>query len=437
MSSTNNKKKILRNVYWATLGKIINILSGIFVGVLVARYLGPTNYGIMNYVISYVTLFSILANFGLDNIEIRELSKPNSNINDLLGTAFTIRLIFSFITILLIFITLCIFESDHFTFLMVLIYSGSLILSTFNVIRNYFTSIVLNEYVVKTEILRTLFGALLKIILLIYNFPLAWFIIASVFDFLLIAGGYLYAYRIKVGNIYDWHFNKGTAKQLITESFPLLLSGTAIIIYQKIDQVMIRNMIDNASVGQFAVASKITELTIFIPMVIAQTITPLLVKAQHGNPEAYIKKRQQFMDFMLWSAIGTSLIISLIASPVIKILYGTKYLDAIPVLQIMAWKAVFVALFASSGQIIIIENIHKYAALRNIVGCFVSILLNLLFIPLLGIIGSAIATIFTMSFSGYFSHIFIKPYKYLFRIQTNSLTFGLIRIIKTRGQFFK
>ena len=72
---TGNRKNILKNVYWAVLGKIINILSGLFVGILVARYLGPENFGLMNYVISYVTLFSILANFGLDNIEIRELSK--------------------------------------------------------------------------------------------------------------------------------------------------------------------------------------------------------------------------------------------------------------------------------------------------------------------------------------------------------------------------
>lgn len=431
LNLTKNRKKVFRNLYWAVLGKIINILSGLFVGILVARYLGPQNFGLMNYVISYVTLFSILANFGLDNIEIRELSKVDANKNEILGTAFRIRLIFSAITWFLILITLFVFESDRFTFMMVLVYSTSLILSTFNVIRNYFTSIVLNEYVVKTEITRTLIGAAIKILLLLYHFPLSWFIFATTFDFLLIASGYLYSYRIKVGSILNWKYNKEFARHLIKESFPLLLSGTAIIIYQKIDQVMIRNMIDNAAVGQFSVASKITELTIFIPMVIAQTLTPLLVKAHQENHDLYIKKRQQFMDFMVWSAIGISLIISLAASPAIRILYGAKYLGAIPVLQIMAWKAVFVALFASSGQIIIIENIQKYAVLRNIVGCFVSILLNLLLIPYMGIIGSAMATIVTMFFSGYFSHLLIRPYQYLFGIQTNSLSTGLMRIIRS------
>lgn len=138
------------------------------------------------------------------------------------------------------------------------------------------------------------------------------------------------------------------------------------------------------------------------------------------------------MDMMIWIAIGMALILFVIASPAIKILFGDKYLDAIPVLQIMAWKTVFVALFVSSGQIIIIENIQKYAVLRNIVGCFISVLLNYALIPRFGIIGSAVATIITMSFSGYFSHIFIKPFQYLFQIQTNSLVFGLMRIIRQK-----
>jgi O-antigen/teichoic acid export membrane protein len=432
LNLTNNRKKIFKNLYWAVLGKIVNILSGVFVGILVARYLGPQNYGLMNYVISYVTLFSILANFGLDNIEIRELSKPDVNKDLILGTAFRLRLLFSAITILLIFVTLILFESDRFTFLMVIIYSSSLILSSLNVIRNYFTSIVLNEYVVKTEITRNITGAAIKILLLYYHFSLGWFIAASAFDFLLIASGYILSYRNKVGSIFNWKYNNEIAKHLIRESFPLLLSGTAIIIYQKIDQVMIRNMIDNAAVGQFAVASQITELAIFIPMVIAQTVTPLLVKARQEDIDLYKKKRQQFMDMMIWIAIGMSVVMFIAASPAIRILYGAKYLDAIPVLQIMAWKTVFVALFVSSGQIIIIENIQKYAVLRNITGCFISIILNLVLIPRYGITGSALATIFTMSFTGYFSHIFIKPYKYLFKIQSNSLGFGLMRIIRQK-----
>lgn len=419
-----NRRKVVMNVYWAVLGKVVNIISGLLVGIMVARYLGPENFGLMNYVISYVTLFSVLAAFGMDNIVIRELSKNNEIKEKILGTAFVIRLVFAAGTVLLILITLLLFESDSYTFSMVMIYSLSLIFSTLQVIRNYFTSIVLNEYVVKTEISRTIIGSGIKVILLFNHCSLTWFIVASTFDFVLIGGGYIYSYHKKGGALRAWKVDISVARMLIREAFPLLLSGTAISIYSKINAVMIRNMMDNASVGQFSVAAKITELAIFVPMIIAQTVTPLLVKARQNDPVRYAEKRQQFMDLMVWSAIGMALLMSLTANPVIRILYGANYLSAIPVLQIMAWKAVFMALFSASGQIIIIENLQKYAVMRNLIGCAVSLILNYLLIPVWGVIGSAVATVMTMAFTGYFSHIVIRPYRYMVLMQTKAIVFG-------------
>lgn len=431
-----NRRKVVRNVYWAVLGKVVNIVSGLLVGILVARYLGPENFGLMNYVISYVTLFSILAAFGLDSIEIRELSKHYADKETIMGSAFAIRLVFAALTILLILLTLWRFESDAYTSAMVMVYSLSLIFSALNVIRNYFTSIVLNEYVVKTEIARTVFGAVIKVILLVGRCSLTWFIVATTFDFVLVGSGYLYSYNKKGGSLRAWRADRSVAWMLIREAFPLLLSGTAIIIYTKINAVMIRNMMDNASVGQFSVAARITELAIFLPSVIAQTITPLLVQAHQENPARYREKRQLFMDLMVWSAVAMALAMSLPAAPVIRILYGEKYLSAIPVLQIMAWKAVFMALFSASGQMIIIENLQRYAVMRNIVGCIVSVALNFLLIPFWGIVGSAVAAVSTMAFSGYVTHFFIKPYRFLIPIQTKAIFFGWKHLLqwKTFGQ---
>lgn len=119
-----------------------------------------------------------------------------------------------------------------------------------------------------------------------------------------------------------------------------------------------------------------------------------------------------------------ALVMSVMAAPAIRILYGDEYLAAIPVLQIMAWKTVFVALSSASAQMIIIENLQRYAVMRNLFGCVVNIGLNMLLIPIWGIIGSAVAAVFTMAFSGYFSHFVIKPYRYLVPIQTHSIFMG-------------
>ena len=428
---SKNQRLTIHNVSWAVLGKSVDIVIGLIVGIFVARYLGPEQYGLMSYVISYVMLFSILSSFGLDSIEVRELSKALIPKEEILGTACAIRLLLSLGTIFLIFIALWIYESDAFTFWAVMIYSVSLLISSFNVIRNYFSAIMQNKYIVKSEIFRKVTGAGIKILLLLNNMSLIWFIIAITFDFILVASGYIFSYWKKAGSLSAWRFDSTVAGMLLKESYPLLLSGAMVIVYQKIDQVMIRNMIDNNAVGQFAVASALTQYVIFIPTVIAQTITPLLVKLHQRDIAAFNSKKQQFMDLMVWSSVLMAMLLSLSASFIIPLLYGAAYSGAVPVLQIMAWKAVFVGLLASSGQIIIIEGIQQYAVFRNIIGCIVCVVLNLLLIPRFGIIGSAWATLVTLCFAGYLSHLLIAPYRYLFKLQTSAILSGWRRIFKT------
>ena len=163
------KEKIVLNLFWSVLGKVVTLLGGLFVGIIIARYLGPEQYGLMNYVISYVTLFQIVAWFGMDNIEIREESKGNVPVEVVMGTAFGLKVLFAIISLLLSIGTSIWLESDWMVILYVAIYSISIIANTFTVIRNHFTSIVQNEYVVKSEIVRTLVGICIKLILLWNN----------------------------------------------------------------------------------------------------------------------------------------------------------------------------------------------------------------------------------------------------------------------------
>lgn len=421
---SGNRKKVFANVFWAFTGKIVNMAGTLLVGILVARYLGPAQYGLMNYVVSYVTIFTIIATFGLDNIEIRELSREPARRDAILGTAFRIRLFFATIAFLLIFIALWLFESDLYTSIMVLVYSSSIFTGCFNVIRNYFTSIVQNEYVVKSEIYRTIIGAIIKVVLLWFKVPLTYFIVATAFDTFLVASGYIYSYHAKVGKLRNWKYDKTIVSFLLQEAFPLVLSGAAVIIYQRIDQVMIRNMINNESVGYFATAGKFLDLILFLPAVLTQTITPLLVQAREKNIAEYQRKKQQFVNVVVWLSILLSFFVSAVAYWLIYLTYGEKYLLAVPVLQIMAWKTVGMALSSTSGQIMIIEQIQKWSVIRNIVGCIVCIGLNLLLIPLYGIVGSAWVTIITVSFSGFLVHFFIPPYRSILKTQCIALLWG-------------
>jgi len=421
-----NKKKVFMNVFWAMLGKIINMAAALLVGILVARYLGPENYGVMNYVISYVTLFSVISTFGLSNIEVRELSRTPEKKDVILGTCFIIRFFFTTIAYLAIAVTVFVFDTDSFTKAMILIYGLSLYsTSCFEVVRNYFTSIVKNEYIVKTEIVRIIIGSAIKLVLLAVHAPLWCFIAAITFDSVLVASGYIISYRRTVSEISSWSFNKDIVPYYISQSFPLLLSGAAIIVYQRIDQVMIGNMIDKESVGYFATAGKFLDIILFLPTVLTQTVTPLIVKTKRDSSnDEYEKKSYQFISIVVWTSIILAMIFSLLAYPMIRFTYGVQYMAAVPVLQIMAWKTVGMAISSSGGQLIIIENKQKWAVLRNIAGCVVCILLNLLLIPKYGIVGSAYVTIITLFVSGYIANSFIPPYRHIFKLECKALITG-------------
>ena len=426
------KRKVLANVYWAVLGKVVRIVSELFVGILVARYLGPAQYGTMSYVISFVSLFSILATFGLDNIEIRELARNQVTKEVLIGTAFRLKLVLACITFVIIGGVVLAFETDRFTQIMIMVYAVSVIVNSIGVIRNYFTSIVLNEYVVKTEIFRTIVGMGIKLLLLLFRAPLAWFIIAVTFDSILVASGYLYSYASKVGRVSDWAYSGQVARYLLRHSFPLLLSGAAVLIYQRIDQVMIRHMIDSASVGYFSIAAKFTELIQFLPLVMSQTIAPLLIRARETNRETYHRKRQQFVDVIVWTALLLAVAVSLSSFWLVRLTYGAQYLKAVPVLQILAFKSVGMALQASSGQLIIIEHLQKWAVIRNLIGVVICVGMNLLLIPKFGIVGSAWATIITVVFTGCLANVFIPPYYPVLKIQLRALLLGWRELLHVR-----
>lgn len=418
------KAKILKNVFWAVTGKVVTLLSTLVVGIFVARYLGPEQYGLMNYVISIVALFTVFATFGTTEIIIRELAKKELAKEIILGSAFAVRVVLAFVCLIAIGIYLAFSNETSETAIMILIYASSIFFSCFDVIRYYFTSIVENEYVVKSEIFRTLVGAIIKVVLLLCHASLIAFVIALAFDFLLLASGYTLAYRKKVDSIRKWRVNTNFIKALLSTSFPLLISSAAVIIYQRIDQVMIAKMLDNEAVGYFSTAASFIGIVTFIPAIMVQTTSPLLVGFWKNDKKRYKKESQRIMNLTTWVTMIVSIIISLLSDPIIRYTYGTAYLASIPVLQILSFKAVGVALITIGGQLIIIENIHKWAFIRNLLSCVVCIISNYYLIPFWGVIGSAWATLITVFFTGCFSNIFMPQYFHILKMQITSIFVG-------------
>ena len=429
LNLSSTKEAIMRNLFWSVTGKIVNLLSGLIVGIIVARYLGPEQYGLMNYVISFVFLFQTFALFGLDAIEIREEARNSTAIPTIIGTAFLLKVVFGAVFMVLAVATSWLMDADGYTTLLVAIYSLSIVLNSFSVIRNYFTAIVENEYVVKAEISRTLLGIAIKLVLLFLHVSLIGFILAYMLDFMLLASGYVMAYHVKKKKMREWHYSLDCAKFLLKESFPLMLTSAAVIIYQRIDQVMIGQMIDKTSVGYFSVASRFVEVLIYIPMMLAQTITPVLVSTREKSEEDYVRKGQQFMNLSLWCSVLAAILTSLLAYWIVRLTFGTNYLPAVAVLQVLSFKAASVALSNTAGAMLVTEGIQRYAIFRDALGCLVCIGLNYLLLPRYGIIAAAWIAIASNVAAGYLADALIPAYRHLFVRQSKALFTGWKDII--------
>lgn len=425
-------KQIASNVIWSLIGKITTLASSLFVGVLVARYLGPNQYGTMNYAISFVNLFLIIATFGFENIEIREEAKQEKEKLKILGTVFTLRSILSLITFILIGIVAFINETDYNTFGIIVLYAITVMMTPFDVIRNYFTSIVRNEYIVKISILTTIISAIVKLLLVFNHFGLIYFVGSLVFDATTLAIGYCFVYTKNIGKIQAWKFDKRWTKYILRQSFPLLLSGAAATIFLQIDQVMIGNMINKSSVGYFSVASKFIEILIYVPTILIQTVCPVLVRMRTEDVNGYKVNSQMFMNITVWLCAICGILTCLCSYWVIIITFGEKYYSSIAVLQILSFKIIGVALNIISGQLLIIEEKQKLFVLRSISGCIACVILNLAIIPYYGIKGVAAVAVITQFVAGYFVHLLIPRYRYMFWLQTRALIWGWKDLFKIK-----
>lgn len=430
VTSDSTKKEIVSNLFWAVTGKVVTLLGSLFVGIIVARYLGPKDYGLMNYVISYVMLFQIISVFGLDGIEIREFSKGKYSKDAIMGTALTIRLTLSVAVVVATVLTSLLLESDGHTVILVASYAVSIIANTFNVIRNYFTAMMKNKYVVLSEISRTVFSITVKLLLLYLKAPLIWFVIATSMDVFILASGYVKCYSTIFGKLREWTFDKSLCRFLLQESWPLMLTSAAVILYQKIDQVFIGQMVNSESVGYFAVASRFVDILIYLPFILSDTISPVLVRKRNISETVYRESAQLFMNCTFWLSLLSAGLLCLLSQYVVPLLFGASYLPSVAVLQILSFKAAAIALSTTAGRLLIIEGIQRYAIFRDAFGCVVCVILNIVFLPTYGVYAAAVIAIVSNLCAGYIADLFIPSYRNIFRMQTKTLFVGWKDVLK-------
>ncbi len=401
-------QKYLKNTGWMFFGKFVTLGISFFIGIYIARYLGPANYGLLNYVISFVGLFGFLTSFGMDGVLNREIVKYHDKKDVIIGTGFYLKIIGSLTAILCVFFISFFSTKDLFTLGLIWIFSLSFIPQAFNVIEIYFQSQILSKNTISAQVIATIISSVLKLVCIVFDKGIFWLTLIYLVEASVYSSILLYSFK-KFGNhIRKWSFNTQIAKSLLIDSWPLMLSSVAIGIYMKIDQIMIKNMLGNEKAGVYAVAVKLSEVWYFIPMLICISLSPSIVKALNISNDLFENRMKRLYSLMFFLSTGIAFFVSLFSYPIIKILFGNLYLESITTLQIYVWSCVSVFIGMAIGQYLIASNLTKISFYSTIIGAVVNIILNIILIPKMGINGAAFSTLISYTLATFGIFIFKK-----------------------------
>lgn len=404
-------KRYFANTGWMFFGQMFNLGLSFCIGIWMARYLGPENYGILNYVLAFVGLFAFIADLGVNSILNRELVKFPEKRDELLGTALRLKIGGGIVAFL---VTVCvIFFTDASPLIrgLVVLYSLTFILQSVNVISTFFQARVEAKNNVRSQIISSSISSVLKIVMILSGFGVIWLMLIYVLDFIWLGIALAVAYRRSGLKIMSWSFNWLIAKEILSSSWLLMLSSASTFIYMRIDQVMIGNFLGEKEVGLYSAAVKLSEIWYFIPGVICGSLFPAIVNAKKSNLIIYYNRLRKLYWFLFIISFLISVAITFLAPFIIQSFFGLEYLNAIPILRVYVWSTIGSFMGWAIGQYFLIENRVKILFYYTVFSMFINIILNIVLIPKIGSVGAALATSISYSIGPIVVYIFNKVYK--------------------------
>ncbi len=391
-------QKYLRNTSWVFFAKFFSLGISFVTTIYVIRYLGPENYGVLAFSISFVGLFGFIAALGIDAVLYRELVKDLSRKDELLGTSLSLKVGASTLAIVLILISTIFIKNDYLAKILIAINSFSLLFASFTVIGYYFQARIEAKYQSISLILVTVVLNSLKLLVVFFDKGIIYFASVFLVENILYGLISIYFYTKKGNTILNFTFNKNTAISLLRDSWPLMLSSAFILVYTRIDQVMLKFMTTNFNVGVYDAAARISEIWYFIPSLIISSIFPAILNSKKVSIEFFEQRLTKLYSLVFYLAIIVALPISIYSNYIIKILYGNDFMQAAPVLSIYVWAGIPIFLTIAINTYLLAENKNKISFIGSFIGMTTNIILNLWLIPIHGIYGAAFATLISYSF---------------------------------------
>jgi polysaccharide transporter, PST family len=422
LKSSDRFRGIIANTGWLFADRILRMGVGLFVGVWVARYLGVQQFGVFNYATAFVALFSTLSTLGLDAIVVRSIVREPEKRLQILGTTFWLKLIGGIAALVLAVSCIIVLRhDDQLTISLVAILASVGIFQAFDTIDLWFQSQVQSKYTVIAKNTAFVIITLVKVTLISIHAPLIAFAWTALGEVGLGAIGLIISYRVRGYSPWLWPWSSPLAKTLLKESWPLILSGVTIMIYMRIDQIMLGQMVGDKAVGLYSAATRISEVWYFIPTAIVSSVAPAIYAAKEVSEARYYQRIKQLLRILVLISLLISVPMSLMSGKLITILFGNGYAEAGKILAIHIWASLFVFMGVATSPWFIAEGLTEFSFHRTLIGAVVNVVLNFILIPSYGGIGAAIATVIAYAIAAFLANGLNSKTHRIFIIQLKSL----------------
>jgi O-antigen/teichoic acid export membrane protein len=420
-------QKVISNTGWQFADNILRMGVGLLVGIWVARYLGPKQFGLLSYALAIVALFTNFAALGLDDIVVRELVREPADRDETLGTAFLLKLLGGTVAFAGAAGTILVLRpGDVLSHWLVWIIAAGTVFQAFNIIDFWFYSQVTAKYAVFARNAAFLICSLLKVLLILGDASLVAFAWVSLAEVVIGAAGVVVAYRARGCRFGPWHYRLARARSLLRDCWPLIFTGVAITIYLRIDQVMLGEMVGSREVGWYSVAVRMVEVWAFIPTAVYWSVFPGIVEAKAENEELFYGRLQQFYNSMALASYAIAIPVTLLAPWLVNTLYGSAYAPGGLMLAVLIWANLFTSLEMARGSLMMTMNWARLYLVIAALGAAMNIGFNYFLIPRYGGMGAVIASLVSYWFVAHGSCFLFKPLRKTGWMLTKALVYPKI-----------
>ena len=419
--------KEVKNAGWIIGEQIFQMAVSLVVGVLTARYLGPGNYGALNYTASFVTFALSVATLGMEGVVIKKMIMRPNDEGVYLGSCMLFRLLSSILSSIAIFIIVAALNpEDHLKWILAFLQSFQLIFRSIQILDSWFQRHLKSRYVSIGKMVACLIVSGYKVFLLVTQKSIIWFAFSNSLTDIVIAIMLYIFYRSEHGQ--KLKIDKGKGIEVLSESYHFILSGLMSATYSQMDRIMIGSMMSDYDVGLYTTATVICGMWVFVPTAIINSFRPKILELKkEGNDEHYERRLEQLYTFIIWLCIFVSACVCVLGNFVVRCLYGDAYVGAVPALRIAIWYETFAMIGTARGIWILCEDKNKYVKYYLGIGAVVNLVLNYVMIPIWGINGAAIATLITQIVTSLIAPLFFR--------ETRRHTYIVLRAFAFRWYF--